>query len=364
MPTNFEVPSGTAPALESLEAIRLEYLGQYDRRQRWLYASIGILFLAIGAVGFLLYQGQEVPVQQWVFLGGGVVFLIVTAVMVGQTKSKFRKDFKAQAYRQLVETLQPGMTYRPKGQVAASAFRNAQLFGAFDRYRGEDYFTGPTQEGCTVEFSELDVEEEYQSTDSDGDTTTNYRTIFKGLFFVLHTPRTGHRNIRILPDVAERGIGVLGKMLQKSIGSFFQRGSMVYFEDHPEFEKLFVVYSDDEQDAKAVLTLPVLEVIYDLKYQWNGGIQLSFIDDKIYLALSTKRDLFTVDLHQPVKGNQFLSKLNGELEHCFKMVDHLSLIYTTSQHNKTEMSPQNPFNAPKSGVSYRKSSSNDNPFLL
>lgn len=94
--------------------------------------------------------------------------------------------------------------------------------------------------------SELEVTETIRT--KDGSRT---QVIFKGLFFVADTESPLRAKTFLLNDYAER-------MLGKKLGGFLQskntkRGNVVRFDDE-YFEKHYVVYSDDEDEARQIFS--------------------------------------------------------------------------------------------------------------
>ena len=62
--------------------------------------------------------------------------------------------------------------------------------------------------------------------------------------------------------------------------------------ENPEFEKLFVVYGTDQTEARYILTPTVMEAIISLKKTLHKKIHLSFIDNRVYFAISFDENLF------------------------------------------------------------------------
>lgn len=362
MPISAEQRRTIAPALDALETIRQRYKNEHLKRKKTVYTVLSMVLVIAGGILFHVLMEQQIPISFWVALLVAVVGWIGASIYAQASVTAFQKEFKGKAYCSVVTTLYPGMTYRPQNGLSIREFNASKLFSRPDRYNGEDYFTGQTENNCTIEFSEIHAEQEHTHTDEDGDTTTSYSTLFKGLFFALHLPQNIQRDIRVLPDTAERGLGKLGKFLQKSLGSFFRTGKMVYFEEHPEFEKEFVVYSTNEQAARNALTTTVLEDIYDLKYEWEHEVRLSFINDRIYLALSMPEgdNLFHVDINQPVDQQEFLYDMVQDIQCCLTMVEHLGKVHQGSIQEAND--PFTKIEHPP--VQYKKSASKDNPFLL
>lgn len=58
------------------------------------------------------------------------------------------------------------------------------------------------------------------------------------------------------------------------------------------FEKEFVVYADDQNNARYILTPVIMERILTLRKKSGDIIYISFIGSKVYVALSFKKDYF------------------------------------------------------------------------
>ena len=129
-----------------------------------------------------------------------------------------------------------------------------------DRYRGDDLVTGLLGKTETA-FSEIHSEYKTSRSSKSG-THTTWRTVFKGLFFIAGFNKSFKGETYVLPEVAQK---VFGKIL----GNLFQpwnrgRGQLVKMED-PTFEMNFVVYGDDQIEARYVLSTSLMKRITDYK---------------------------------------------------------------------------------------------------
>ncbi|MGH1335357.1 MAG: DUF3137 domain-containing protein [Aureispira sp.] len=357
--------------LEELEQVRLQQQEEFAVLRSRYFRSVGtiVLLVFLGA-GLLFNSGAGAP---FLVLGLiiSVALSIIAAVMyhkkTGAPKQALKNRVKEEIYQKAVTHWYPQMTYHPKQHIPEATYKAADLFGNYDIYDGDDYIKGNLPTGQALSFSELDVKSE----DRDGNNNHSVSIVFKGLFFALELPTAVHSTVKILPDVAERGMGKLGVFLQGKLGKLGHgKSKLVYFEEHPAFEKEFVVYSQDEAIARQIITPTLVQTLLQLR-ELTQGIAVSFSGNQLYLAASAKKDFLGVDTSIALTAPNLLNKLVEDLDYALQLMNCLEelsrfeteggqgqIIPPTTQKQKTPKAPQ------KSSVNYKKSKSKDNPFLL
>jgi hypothetical protein len=107
----------------------------------------------------------------------------------------------------------------------------------------------------------------------------------------------------VLPDTAERMLGKFGQNLQ----SMSSRGQLVKLEN-PEFEKEFCVYSDDQVEARYILSPSLMQRIVEFKRKWDTKIYMSFRDSKVYIAIKMNKNLFETRLFKSIEDFNFIEE--------------------------------------------------------
>ncbi|RRR76366.1 MAG: DUF3137 domain-containing protein [Candidatus Viridilinea halotolerans] len=239
---------------------------------------LGLLFMALIS-GWLLAICLIIGVVAAIWFSSGV-------------QKEYRNFFKGEVITRIAHLVDPSLRYDPFGGITKETFQHSQLFRQqIDRYKAEDYFSG-TLGATAVRFSEVHAEYETTSTDSDGDTTTEWHTIFQGIFFIADFNKEFNGRTYIFPDKAERMLGGLGRMLQ-SWGSQIDRrhGELIQMED-PEFEKIFAVRATDQIEARYILSTSLMQRLTEFSQQLGKPLAIAFIDSQIYLAISSTKDHF------------------------------------------------------------------------
>lgn len=89
----------------------------------------------------------------------------------------------------------------------------------------------------------------------------------------------------------------------------------VHLED-PEFERLFVVYADDEVEARMILTPAMMRKLTELRKSFDRDLMLSFNGNMLYYASETP-DGFLRPGRKSLDDEQLLEQLYREVNFCF-----------------------------------------------
>ena len=212
-----------------------------------------------------------------------IVIHIVKVIIYDPKKKRFRKIFKEKIVNSLVNDLYENITYTPNKGINYEVFNDCQIFPPdLKRYNTEDHFSG-TKQGIPFEFAEIRAE-------GIGDNSG----FFFGTFFTAKFNKKLSAKTFIYPDFAERVFGrVLGAGLQKfSISLSNKKNIHLIKLENTEFEKEFAVFSEDQIEARKILTPVIMENLVKLQQSALGGIYASFLDNRVYFAVDTFEDMF------------------------------------------------------------------------
>ena len=285
--------------------------------QNSMIAAGVVLVLGLIVAGVLMSQGAPPVVLIFVLIGCIIVGVLAFAA-IGRG---YKAEFKQQIISKIIAFLEPGLSYQPQGLISQTTFRACGLFNQhIDRYQGEDRvhgMVGKTQ----VDFSEIHAEYKTTTRDSKGRTQTQWHTIFKGLFFIADFNKHFNGQTVILPDTAEKVFGSFGKMLQSWNVA---RADLIQLED-PEFEREFVVYGNDQIEARYILSTSLMRRILDFKNKTGTKIYLSFTGSKVYVALPITKNLFEPKYMSNITDFQPILDYAHDLSLAVGIVDDLNL---------------------------------------
>jgi hypothetical protein len=256
------------------------------------------------------------------------IALVISAVPFFVWYAKYFKGykdrFKTTIIPKIVAFIDPGLNYTKDGMVPKAEFINSHLFTErLDRYRGDDLVSG-TLGKTAIQFSEIQVDrvEKYSTgSGSNRRTRTHIHPIFRGLFFSADFNKSFKTTTIVLPDKAQKLMGDLGQVFQKFN---FQNGELIKLED-PEFERRFVVYGQDQVEARYILSTSLMQRITAFQTQARKDIRLSFSNNKLYVAIPFDRELFEPTLMESMLDFSRIKEYYDNMKLVIDIVEMLNL---------------------------------------
>ena len=295
------------PDLEYLELKRVEIYSSLKK------IAVG-LFILTCIVFYLLYG---------VIPNTFDLFILCVALSIGLFTfiykikvSGYASLFKDQVIEKLVEFVDDNLTYKKLGFISEYEYKESALFPQkTDRYSGDDLVVGKV-DGVKLRFSEL-----HSQIKKKGNKGKEYwETIFRGLFFVADFNKYFHGKTLVLPDNSEKFFGSFSHFFQ----SFSSRGELIKL-DNPEFEKEFMVYSDDQIEARYILSHSLMNSILEYKKLVQKKISISFVGSNIYIAIGFKKRLFEPKIYKKVTNFDEVRFYFEVLNLTTDIIKHLNL---------------------------------------
>ena len=238
----------------------------------------------------------------------------------------FADEFKDKVIRKIIEFIEPGLTYDKNSFIPKADFVNSKIFNqSAEYYHGDDLVSGIIGK-TELRFSEINAKHVEQTghsreTGSGREKETRTYPIFKGLFFMADFNKNFKGSTLVLPDTAEKLFGRLGQKLQSmNVG----RGQLIKLED-PQFEKMFVVYSEDQIESRYILSASLMKRLVDFKEKTNKDVFISFVASKVYIAISYNRELFEPGLFKTLIDFVQIQEYFEDLQIAVGIVEDLNL---------------------------------------
>lgn len=305
------------------------YLYELEEKRKGIAKKFWIMLftcLFIGLVGgaICLVLGK-LPFTIGMIIGSVVLGLGWYFIFIFNEKKTFVYEFKRKVIKAIVMFINENLDFNPSKCIPQSTYMESTLFKKqADRYRGEDLVFGKIG-NTNLEFSEIHSEYKTETRDSKGHKHTQWHTIFKGLFFVADFNRNFQGTTVVLPDLAEKMFGFLGKTLQKWN---LNRDELIKLED-PEFEKLFVVYGTDQIEARYILTTTMMEHLTQFhqkaKSKTNNNIFVAFTGSRIFVAIACNKNLFEPRIFGSNDDFNLIKEYFEYLQLCGGIVEELKL---------------------------------------
>ncbi len=275
---------------------------------RVISVIIPLILITLAAVIFLPGDAKQFA------LFGGIGLVVV--VFIGLTR-QFVNDFKERVIRKIILFFDKGFRYRKEDYIPQAIFNSSTIFRKQpDAYSGEDRVTGII--GVTqIDFSEVKA----QTVTRDSKGRKHYSTFFKGLFFIADFNKDFHTTTYVLPDTAERLFGGFGSFFQKRNMS---RPDLVKLED-PEFEKLFVVYGEDQVESRYILSTSLMHRIVEYQKKTGRDLSISFRHSKMYVAIPYTKNLLEPKLFTTLLNFKVIQTYYDDLHLFLGIVEDLNL---------------------------------------
>jgi hypothetical protein len=301
--------------VEALERVRigiLETRAEGSKKVGLVVAGAFLTSLVVmipSDIGAGLLAGLPVAL-----IGGAIVHHLY----FGKGAAHYRVMFKVGFLAKLVKAVEPRMDYTPEKGISEEVFMESELFKARpDRYSCEDLIHGMIGD-TKVMFSEVHAETKHTSTNANGNRTTHWKTLFEGVFFIADFHKEFRSPVTVMPDVAEKHFGWMGKKMQKL-------GGGLQTLENPEFEKCFVVRGADAVETRYILTPSMQERLLALRGRLGKELRVGFRDSHVWLAIPNGTDWFEGNLKMPAGDRSQTMMLLGQLRSCFQIVEELDL---------------------------------------
>jgi uncharacterized protein DUF3137 len=282
------IPRATLPAL--YEEALSPALRELDRKARRFGALLNAATILAAPPALLAawrlhvrHPGEE----RWILPLGVVLFGHLFARM--GFDGWWKRRFKRRVLAPFVAASQDGVRYEPDGFVAPEVFQSSRLFPlrAHD-YRGEDRMSG-ADGAVRFEVSEISARHcikrwsPLKRIDREA-----WVPLFRGIFFVADFSKGIEGTTLVLPRAA-------GALRQEVVKAIRQEGrgkrETVELED-PEFRRVFEVLSDDQVQARYLLSPSLMSRLVEFQRDRREPFALSLTAAKLFLALFSSQDLF------------------------------------------------------------------------
>ncbi|NME72243.1 DUF3137 domain-containing protein [Flammeovirga aprica] len=266
---------------EDLERQRLK-IKFYDKG---FIISLILFFSCFGVLFLLAITTQIIKASIIdIFFIAAPISVISFGIFFGLSIVKsgdFRKKYKEKIVKPIVTMIDDTWIYKPEEKITQKQYISSLLYeDRIDFYTGNDLIEGVIEQ-TDFKCSELVTQYEVKNTSKN----KNWHTTFRGLFF--HADFNKYFTAATFVRTRRNGIKV-----DKSF-------KVVELED-ATFSKIFEVRSIDQVEARYILTPSIMEAIVKLYQYYQQPIDISFVGNRVYCAVSFSHSLFEPSSFIPV----------------------------------------------------------------
>lgn len=244
--------------------------------------------------------------------------VLVTVISTSKLNAEYRKIFKSTFVQKALQKKFTDLIYIPNEGIPYQTIASTEMMNMGNRYHSEDYISARYKD-IKFEQSDVHIQEEQESTDSDGHTTTTYVTIFKGRWMIFDFNKIFKANVQI----AQKGFG--NSRVKKFFGKKEERFKQVMMESE-SFNKKFKVFAQNEHDAFYIITPFLMERIEKLDEENKGKLLFCFIDNRLHIGIYDNKNSFEPgSVFKKISEEEILTEISKDIELITQFVDELNL---------------------------------------
>lgn len=271
--------------------------------------------LAMIGMGFVCFLKMESP---FVFVVLLILGILIGVILTNKLRGQYREAFKRSYVRRALDAVFTDVDYDYERGISRDTIAATRMMYMGDRFRSEDYVSGKYH-GIAFEQSDVHIEEEHTSTDSNGHTTTHYVTIFRGRWMIFDFNKQFRANLQIVQK------GFPNAKRKRFFGkkeTLFKKVEM----EASDFNKQFQVFAQNEHDAFYILTPSFMERIQALAAHNKGKLMFCLVGNRLHIAIHDRKDSFEPgSVFKRTNEQEIVQKIRGEIETITQFVERLNL---------------------------------------
>lgn len=296
--------------LTELEVKRKEI----SRSMARAYYIIGFGILVI-ALGLILLGGSLIAIIIGIII---IILGIGTIYSNSPKKANYRREFKSRVICMALKSVDQSLELDPINAFSEHSFLRSGLFKQRpDRYHSEDQVFGSSGK---TRFNFSEVHAEYKTvTQTKNGRQEHWHDIFKGIVFCADFNKNFNGHTLIEP----KGIGnMLGTWLY---GGAYNSTMKVVKLENPDFSKEFITYSEDQIEARYILTPAMMDRLCELNNRCEKTITLSFTGSVMFIAFPLDKNYFEPPVFKTLLDSELLKEDLEVIRFMYGIINELDL---------------------------------------
>lgn len=260
------------------------------------------IFLVIAPLFFTEKWNINDPDVIKFLTGIGITFIISAFVLYFSRQKNFENKIKTHIMPTVCNSF-PKLSWVPGLYLDFTMLKNSFLLNNYDSFESDDIFKGQFKD---VNFDII----ESKFTSGSG---KNRATIFEGVIIKLDMNKNFTGNTVIRPNT----------LLHSSPSPILKHTEL----EDINFEKKFDVFTDDEVEARYLITPSFMERLNEMKVAFKADkVSCAFYNKYLFVALQTPEDLFSIcSLFKKVDDPKQFFTMFEEILSIIKLIDHFKL---------------------------------------
>ena len=254
-----------------------EYAKLERKRKIWLAQTIVLIITFVMYVIYTISYTFAIK-EKSVSLIYSISFLyIIWVLFLIIWKGKLKKSLTDQIMKEALKEELKSLKYDVVSGIPERYFIESDFLKKYTNYYSSNHIAGVLENDFKFQLSDLVITK--KETDAQGNKQTV--TLFKGIFAVLEKNKANEFELAIMPDVKNKYINQIFNNFKKMSGI----KDLVRLEN-VEFERYFEVYSDNQIEARKIITVEFMEKLLSLRKRINKPITILYKKNKVFFFAS------------------------------------------------------------------------------
>lgn len=237
----------------------------------FMYLCMFIFFIAIIAYVVLAKTYNTLVI-------GGLFLVTASSFVIGIGLKIHITPYLSKILFKKVNTQIENLEFVHNKGLPEKVFRDSGFVKKYVSYNSCNFTTGKVKDYDFI-FSEAVVR---NNTSTSGKNESV--VIFKGIFGITDAKSESNVDMVIAPDVKNKFLNNLSEDVKKAFGA----NKHVVRLENMEFERHFEVYSNDQVEARKIITLKFMENLLELKKRLNKNVTVIYKNNRIYFFVENR----------------------------------------------------------------------------
>ena len=280
--------------------------------------TLGILLLLILFITLIIVINKRITFVFIIFIifieiiFGIAMMIIIKNIINGKDIKKFNKEYKNIYVLNFLKQNFENIIYKPEEGISKKEIKKYNTLNLGDKFTSNDYICG-TYKNVKFEQSDIHIQEKYEEEDKDGNKIITWETIFEGRYMIFDFNKNFKSNVQVTSN----------DFIKRSLPRI-KNNKKVKLEDI-EFNKMFKIYSEIEHDAFYILTPHFMEKIKKLYKELDASIKLTFMENKLHVAVNNGEDSFEYNVLNPINEEEIEQDIIKDIKLITDFVNELNL---------------------------------------
>lgn len=286
----------------------------YKKRKR-IKRRFTVIRICWAAVVLSIFMTAPKSIFLFVVL---ILFFMFGAIVITKIKhnklKKIHGQYKQTILPYILNLIDNSLVYNVHKGHSKEEFKSTEMYNNnIDTYKSGDLIEGIVN-NTSIKISHIFAERVEEETDSNGNSSTTYHTIFSGIFVTLDFNKyfKGKTRLHTKGRVSNS---------EPSMWTLFSNYNKITLENS-DFNNLYKVITTDEQQAYYILSPSLMECLIKLYQSSKSGIGIAFINNMMYIGFESSSFL---EINPDDDIKQSIKQLYLEIKSIIDIIDELNL---------------------------------------